>query len=67
MINPCINKYITVDLPTPISTDDNNAMALYRGHSIPVRLRKKQGLRAGKRRLWLRYSIMNEGYYLTDC
>lgn len=61
MLNPNICKLVTVDVLA-----DNAGIAVYRGHTLDIHLRNKTSIKPGRRRLWLKYSIMRDTYYLTD-
>lgn len=58
MINPNICRFVTVDL---ISED----RAVYRGVELPVYFHSKPKT-PGRRRLYLKFSMVNDWYYLTD-
>jgi hypothetical protein len=66
MINPNIYKYVLVKVEKDIAKNDLYATAEYRGYKIDVVLRDKDTLKAGTRRLYLKYSICNDRYWLTD-
>ena len=68
MINPTISKYVIVDVPEDITSkneyqEDN---AVYRGQGLRVMLRDKELIKAGRRRLYLKYTITGDRYYLSD-
>ena len=65
MIDPNISKRVSVQIDRTIETSDIWATAEYRGQKIDVVLYKRT-LQPGPRRLYLKYSIVNEQYYLTD-
>lgn len=65
MINPNICKRVTVDIKETTTPKDLWTTAKYKGTSIEIHLWKRT-LQPGKRRLYLKYSICNNGYYLTD-
>jgi len=59
MMNPNINKYVTVEV-LPCGTK-----ALYRGATLPINDRDPKA--PGKRRMWLRFSICGgDVYYLRS-
>lgn len=69
MINPNICKYITVSVPSDLiqgKTDFKDNNAFYKGVGLKVMLRDKQTLKAGNRKLYLKYSIMSDCYWLSD-
>ena len=66
MLNPNINKLVTVQVLKTAHKSESKILAGYRGYELPVYLHKRLTLYAGNRRLWLRYSIMMDQYYLTD-
>lgn len=65
MINPNIHKLVTVSVKEPTVTRYGTVeqFADYLGQSIEVYTR--QPVIAGNRRLYLKYSIVNDRYYLT--
>ena len=65
MLNPNINKRVDVILNTD-ATKNKAIYVQYKGANLPVYLNDKQVIKAGKRRLYLKYSIMLDRYYLSD-
>ena len=66
MLNPNINKLVTVQVLKTAHKSESKILAVYRGYELPVYLHKRLTIHAGSRRLWLRYSILLDRYYLTD-
>jgi hypothetical protein len=66
MLNPNINKLVTVQILKTIHKRESKISAVYRGYELPVYLHKRLTIHAGNRRLWLRYSVLMDQYYLTD-
>jgi len=65
VLNPNICKRVLVDIVNSVGPADNNVTALYKGTTLPVHLRRRS-LKPGRRALYLKYSIVNDRYYLTD-
>lgn len=65
MINPNVCKRVTVEIKETTTPRDLRATAEYAGATLEIHLRKRT-LQPGKRRLYLKFSICNNGYYLTD-
>lgn len=65
MINPNMRKRVSVQIDRTIETNDLWATAEYQGQKIDIVLYNRT-LQPGTRRLYLKYSIANEQYYLTD-
>ena len=65
MLNPNICKRVDVQIDEVIETNNLWATAEYKGHTIDIVLYRRT-LQPGTRRLYLKYSISNEQYYLTD-
>lgn len=59
MINPNINKLVLVEVQLDQQT------ALYRGYSIEINDYRVPAPKPGHRRMYLRYSIMSDRYYLV--
>jgi len=66
MINPNISKRVDVVVLKDLLKSDLYAKAVYNGILLEVSLRDKEVLKAGKRRLYLKYSILCNQYYLSD-
>ena len=61
MINPNICKFVVCEVANNLET------ARYRGLDLPLSLYNNQRkIKPGKRRLYLKYSILSERYYLTN-
>lgn len=60
MINPNICLFVYCKVAEDLRT------ANYQGFDISLSLRGDRKILPGRRRLWLKYSILNESYYLTD-
>lgn len=65
MINPNIHKLVTVSVKEPRVTRYNTIeqFAVYRGKVLEIITR--QPVNTGNRRLYLKYSVVNDTYYLT--
>lgn len=73
MINPNISKMIYVEVKAPefstYSKDVFHQVAILRDKNCDPReiwISSKKPIEAGNRRLYLKYSILNDGYYLSD-
>lgn len=68
MINPNISKRIIAQVNEDITLDNQyrESNATYRGHSMKVMLRDKALIEAGNRRLYLKFSIVSDSFYLSD-
>lgn len=62
MINPNIEKLVLVTVEAVTGTQQ---FADYRGRRIEINDYRHGFAKPGKRRLWLRYSIMSDRYYLS--
>lgn len=60
MINPNICKRVNVYVSETITPQDDKKIK-----GLPVILWNRT-LKPGKRRLYLKFSILNDGYYLSD-
>ena len=60
MINPNISKFVIVEVSENLET------ATYKGFTLPLLLRGDRTVKPGRRRLWLKFSILNDRFYLTD-
>lgn len=69
MINPNIHKRITVTVNETITSISEYRLsnATYKNTPLRVMLRKKRKIETGKRRLFLKYSITGDQFYLSDC
>lgn len=65
MINPNIIKLVTVEIKEVTTPNDLWSTAEYRGYELGLHLWHRT-LKPGKRRLYLKYSICSNSYYLTD-
>jgi hypothetical protein len=65
MLNPNISKRVSVQIDRTVEPNNLWATAEYDGQKIDIVLYKRT-LEPGTRRLYLKYSIANEQYYLTD-
>ena len=64
MLNPNICKMIYVN----VYTDRLSFKAIYKGMVLDIHESvRKPRVAAGKRRLYLKFSIMSDRYYLTNC
>lgn len=64
MLNPNINKYVLVKV-LPVDTAKTTIQkAIYRGHEIEIMDYTVKAL--GNRRMFLRYSICSDRYYLKS-
>lgn len=69
MIDPNICKLVTVEVkPAQVSRFGTiYQVGHYRGAVLDINYRDSKNIkRPGMRRLWLKYSILNESYYLSD-
>lgn len=60
MINPNISKFVTVLVADDLET------AQYKGRKLRLSLRGDRVVTPGKRRLYLKYSITFDDFYLSD-
>jgi len=60
MINPNISRFVVCQVSSDLQT------AIYKGLVLSVCLRGIRNIKPGSRRLYLKYSIVNERYYLSD-
>lgn len=68
MINPNICKLVTVTVNEDITpkNDFKHTNATYQGVNMIVHLRDRELIKAGRRRLYLKYSMTSDQYYLSD-
>ena len=65
MIDPNISKRVSVQIDKTVEPNNLWATAEHHGQKMDIVLYKRT-LQPGTRRLYLKYSITNEQYYLTD-
>jgi hypothetical protein len=68
MINPNICKRVTVEVIERLDQGFHlySGKAKYQGNDFKVVLRGTKAIKPGKRRLYLKFSILNDEYYLSD-
>ena len=68
MLNPNICKYVIVNVKESRTwpSGSKEYIGEYKGYRLDVNLRRKKTLKPGNRRLYLKYSIFRNRYYLSD-
>lgn len=67
MINPNICKYVTVEVTEEIDRFNQKILVgYYRNVKLDINQRTDRVIKTGRRKLYLKFSIMTDRYYLSD-